>query len=1139
MKFTSCLIVAACAVPAVASPRLIFHLDFNTIQMTRPAVERILEHVASVGYDAILWEIEDKVRWESCPEVVSPDAFTKDEFRGILARAKALGLEPIPLMQTFGHAEYVLGCEAYRHLREDPSRKNCYCPLNPGTLAFQRRLLAEYLDLFGPEVRRVHLGGDEAHGFGTCPKCRQRDRMDLYLSHLLAVSEDLRKRGIRPGIWQDMIHRFDPALSALGRLPKDFTIWFWEYAVEPHSRWQCWGRTEEEAAKRAVRDGREIFFCPSVQCVKEDPFTSRFGARLPNVYEAGEICHRAGLSGVCVTSWSVHQGLKEMQFPLIDYAAKRVRDPARSGAVDWWDVANRAFGKVSLTHMQDLTAWNSALGDADGRMQDYKDGAIPSADLFNGITNAAKRARLARLARDGARTTERALEEIRLVPEADWTPVVRLGVEAGELKVAYLTALARKLSGEPVGDVPFERTVRYYAREQSPYSAEHSARRIWTPVAENRAADDYKRHAAICLADSDPGKVRIGGAKDVVPLGEPGTPQAERGFANHPVFRKPPKRETAFTFASGGTIGVIEAAKGTEGLANELAWHIGEMCGTVPKVVARAPDGVPVLSLGIMGVRGDRSTRISTGGLRLLIEGGSVSGVSHGVTYLLEALGCRYLWPGRSGKVIPKRKTVEIPRIDFAFTPVLRIRGMRDCCVTRADGTVPKDRAEALGKMGIDADAYVKAYAAARLDEPGNRDFYAWHGVNEPQETDGEWGWGHYFFDYYKTYGKEHPDWFALQPNGSRELELGPMQERPVFCLSNAALAQETARRRIADFGVLKNYNALSICLPDGGWMGECLCENCRRLDPPNAPAATLNYPRARVSYPYVSLSDRLMTFNNRVAEAVTAALPGKRLTMYIYSCYDEPPVRVRPHPSLVFLSAAGDYADANRYGWARRNMEGWSRFGNPLLWRPNAHMGFRQPVPQNYARRIFGDFETFKVNNLVGTDFDCIAGQWAASGLNYYVIAKGHLNPDRLGYDDILDDCCRAGFGAAAEKVKAYFTALEAFTERAAATGKDYDGYVGLYDGTEFERLLDAAAEAVKDDPGPRARVRFLRRALEFARADQRLVAEWNAAPDDAAKHRAAQETYYRFVRQQCREDPIATVPSSLGYWYSKYLRR
>ena len=125
------VLAAACAVPAGAKPRLVFHLDFNTIQMTRPAVEKILEHVASVGYDAILWEIEDKVRWESCPEAVSPDAFSKDEFRGILARAKALGLEPIPLMQTFGHAEYVLGCEAYRNLREDPARKNCFCPVNP------------------------------------------------------------------------------------------------------------------------------------------------------------------------------------------------------------------------------------------------------------------------------------------------------------------------------------------------------------------------------------------------------------------------------------------------------------------------------------------------------------------------------------------------------------------------------------------------------------------------------------------------------------------------------------------------------------------------------------------------------------------------------------------------------------------------------------------------------------------------------------------------------------------------------------------------------------------------------------------------------------------------------------------------
>ena len=55
------------------------------------------------------------------------------------------GLKAIPLMQTFGHAEYVLKNDAYRGLREVPYRHDCYCVLKPETKDFLKRLLAEYL----------------------------------------------------------------------------------------------------------------------------------------------------------------------------------------------------------------------------------------------------------------------------------------------------------------------------------------------------------------------------------------------------------------------------------------------------------------------------------------------------------------------------------------------------------------------------------------------------------------------------------------------------------------------------------------------------------------------------------------------------------------------------------------------------------------------------------------------------------------------------------------------------------------------------------------------------------------------------------------------------------------------------------
>ena len=46
-------------------------------------------------------------------------------------------------------------------------------------------------------------------------------------------------------------------------------------------------------------------------------------------------------------------------------------------------------------------------------------------------------------------------------------------------------------------------------------------------------------------------------------------------------------------------------------------------------------------------------------------------------TFLEDSLGCRFLWPGELGKVVPQRKTIEIAPINFSYTPMIRQRRIR------------------------------------------------------------------------------------------------------------------------------------------------------------------------------------------------------------------------------------------------------------------------------------------------------------------------------------------------------------------------------------------------------------------------------------------------------------------------------
>ena len=61
---------------SLASTLVVLHLDFNTIQMKKDAVVDCLREAAVMGYNAVLWEVVNKVRWDSSPDCVDPEALT-------------------------------------------------------------------------------------------------------------------------------------------------------------------------------------------------------------------------------------------------------------------------------------------------------------------------------------------------------------------------------------------------------------------------------------------------------------------------------------------------------------------------------------------------------------------------------------------------------------------------------------------------------------------------------------------------------------------------------------------------------------------------------------------------------------------------------------------------------------------------------------------------------------------------------------------------------------------------------------------------------------------------------------------------------------------------------------------------------
>ena len=473
----------------LASSLLVLHLDFNTIQMKKEAVVDCLREAAEMGYNAVLWEIENKVRWETCPECVDPEAFSKDEFRQILAEAYRLGLEPIPLMQTFGHAEYILRHDKYAEWKESPTNLACYCVSRTEVLAFQKALLKEYLDLFGDRVRRFHLGGDEAFAFGTCPRCRAFDKMDLYVRHLNAVSEELFAKGIRPGVWADMVllggdlkkrGKADVAGDAMQKLPRIFTLWNWDYYHGVRSK-----NGDAAATPRLTKLGYEVILSAASQSAMDSPFMPQFKAHRDNIAACAADVRAQKLAGLCVTSWSVHLYPKTLQYPLWEFAARRLMNPSEDAEADFGAIVRKRWGDVPVDVLDRLSngRWSYSLFDT--RFWGYEKRACPAtpgllAERLGKLDAEKGRQRIIDRAREDLQTLDKVQSELGSSPQP--SSARHQLEEARALSAAFLSqmiAVLENRSADGAASV-MEKTERYYSTFQTPQSAKNAARLVWS-----------------------------------------------------------------------------------------------------------------------------------------------------------------------------------------------------------------------------------------------------------------------------------------------------------------------------------------------------------------------------------------------------------------------------------------------------------------------------------------------------------------------------------------------------------------------------------------------------------------------------------------------------------------------------------
>ena len=162
-----------------------------------------VDRLARYKVNAVIWEIEDKLRFTRRPEIAAPNAISKQEMEALCRYAKDHYVEISPLVQGLGHASFIL--KHHWELRENPASDWEFCPSNPATYELQFDLYRDALEAM-PYGKYLHIGGDEVSAIGIDERCKATGKspFELQMYWLKKVCDFAVENGRIPIFWDDM-----------------------------------------------------------------------------------------------------------------------------------------------------------------------------------------------------------------------------------------------------------------------------------------------------------------------------------------------------------------------------------------------------------------------------------------------------------------------------------------------------------------------------------------------------------------------------------------------------------------------------------------------------------------------------------------------------------------------------------------------------------------------------------------------------------------------------------------------------------------------------------------------------------------------------------------------------------------------
>lgn len=270
----------------------------------KAAVLKLLETMAQFKLNVLHWHLTDDQGWRfpvpGFPEltrtarpvenrtnfrdvgtgILPPQAYTQEDIREIIDRARELQIRIVPEIDLPGHAAAVLSVE--HHLGCFPPQefagggpadkvRNVLCPGRDDVLRFGESVLDAVCDLFPDPV--VHLGGDECDraNWARCAKCQARmkahglkDVAELQAWFTGYFCRYLARKGRRLLGWDEI---------AEGGLPASAMVMSW--------RGTSTGILAAKGGHEVVMTPNEFCYFDYEQCLADDPVPYPFNWTVP------------------------------------------------------------------------------------------------------------------------------------------------------------------------------------------------------------------------------------------------------------------------------------------------------------------------------------------------------------------------------------------------------------------------------------------------------------------------------------------------------------------------------------------------------------------------------------------------------------------------------------------------------------------------------------------------------------------------------------------------------------------------------------------------------------------------------------------------------------------------------------------